>query len=191
VSRWWWVRHGPTHQRALTGWRDVPADLSDTGALGRLNAALPGRALLVSSDLLRATATADCLAAGRDRLPPTPALREFHFGDWEGLEFAEVAARDPDLSRRYWEAPGDVAPPGGESWNDVAARVSAFVAVTNRLHEGRDIVAVAHIGVILTQLAAARGVTPSQAVDQHIAALSVTCIDLGATAKVLQINHQP
>ena len=27
--RLWWVRHGPTHEKAFCGWRDVPADLSD------------------------------------------------------------------------------------------------------------------------------------------------------------------
>ena len=33
--RLWWVRHGPTHEKAMTGWRDVPADLSDTAAIAR------------------------------------------------------------------------------------------------------------------------------------------------------------
>ena len=91
------------------------------------------------------------------RMPPR--LREFHFGDWDGLHFAEVADRDPDLSRRYWESPGDVAPPGGESWNQAAARVAAVVAACSAANAGRDIVAVAHFGVILTQIAAASGQT--------------------------------
>ena len=33
MTTFWWVRHGPTHQTAFTGWRDVPADLSDAAAL--------------------------------------------------------------------------------------------------------------------------------------------------------------
>ena len=37
VTRFWWVRHGPTHEKAFTGWRDVPADLSDSAALARLD----------------------------------------------------------------------------------------------------------------------------------------------------------
>ena len=62
MTRLWWVRHGPTHQKAFTGWRDVPADLSDHAALARLDAFLPPDARLISSDLIRASATADALA---------------------------------------------------------------------------------------------------------------------------------
>ena len=99
MTRLWWVRHGPTHAKAFAGWRDIPADLSDTAALTRLNAHLPAGAPVISSDLIRATATADVLSAQRPRLPHDPDLREFHFGEWDGLGFAEVAARWPDLSR--------------------------------------------------------------------------------------------
>ena len=189
MTTWWWVRHGPTHQRAFTGWRDVPADLSDRERIARLDAALPRDALLVSSDLIRAVSTADALALGRERLPPAPALREFDFGDWDGLTFDVVAARDPDLSRRYWEEPGEAAPPGGESWNAAATRVVAFVAQMEACHPGRDVVAVAHIGVILTRVAAARGETPAQAIRQQIEPLSLTRIAPGPV--VGPINHAP
>ena len=39
--RWWWVRHGPTHQKVFTGWRDVPADLSEVDQINRLAKFLP------------------------------------------------------------------------------------------------------------------------------------------------------
>jgi len=29
----WLVRHGPTHAKAMIGWTDLPADLSDAGAI--------------------------------------------------------------------------------------------------------------------------------------------------------------
>lgn len=177
MSRWWWVRHGPTHQKALTGWRDVPADLSDTAAITRLSDALPAAALLVSSDLIRASATADALAHGRQRLPHAPALREFDFGAWDGLDFATVAARDPVLSRSYWEAPGDVAPPDGESWNAARARIDRFVEAMNKRHPGRDIIAVAHFGTILTQVQKALGISPAEALSQPIAPLSLSRFD--------------
>ena len=96
------VRHGPTHQKNFVGWRDVPADLSDTAALSRLSAFLPSDALLISSDLSRARATADAISGNRNRLPHDARLREFNFGAWDGLHFSEVAQRDPDLSRRFW-----------------------------------------------------------------------------------------
>lgn len=191
MTTWWWVRHGPTHQKAFTGWRDVPADLSDRAALGRLDAALPRGALLVSSDLIRARTTADRLESGRTRLPDAPDLREFHFGDWDGRHFSDVAEAHPELSRAYWETPGDVTPPGGESWNQAAARVAGYVAGLCADHPGRDIVAVAHFGVILTQIAAATGESPAAAIAQKIAPLSVTRIALSGTARVHEINHVP
>lgn len=189
MTRVFWLRHGPTHQRAFTGWRDVPADLSDTARLDQVAALLPADAAVVSSDLIRARDTADALARGRRRLADDPDLREFHFGDWDGLEFAEVAARDPVLSRRYWETPGDVAPPGGESWNAAALRVEAAV---QRLVQGPGgaLVIVAHFGVILTQIALATGQTPDQAIGQPIEPLSLTEIEMGAAGRwLIRANH--
>lgn len=194
MTRLWWVRHGPTHQKAFTGWRDVPADLSDRAALDRLHAFLPDDALLISSDLLRATATADALSQGRHRLPHDPALREIHFGDWDGLLWTEVEARDPALARAFWEAPGDIAPPGGESWNTTAQRVSAAAARLVARHRGADIVIVAHFGAILTQVQAARRCAPAEVLAQGIDTLSVTRIDAsddGSGWIERLVNHRP
>ncbi len=176
--RWWWVRHGPTHEKAFVGWRDVPADLSDRAAVDRLAAALPRDALVVSSDLRRAVATADAIQGARPRLPDAEALREFDFGAWDGLGFETVAARDPELSRAFWERPGDIAPPGGESWNAVAARVNGFVETLSREAGGRDVIAVAHLGVIMTQLGRALG-SASAAMGHQIEPLSLTCLARG------------
>lgn len=190
MTRLWWVRHGPTHQKAFTGWRDVPADLSDHAALARLDAFLPPDARLISSDLIRASATADALAKGRTRLPHDPDLREIHFGDWDGLHWTEVEARDPDLSRAYWERPGDIAPPGGESWNQTARRVSGAVARLIAAHPGSDIVAVAHFGAILTQVQAARVCAPSEVLAQGIDTLSVTRLDWDGAGWIERfVNH--
>lgn len=191
MTRLWWVRHGPTHSRAFAGWRDIPADLSDTAALSRLNAHLPQGALLISSDLVRATATADALAAGRERLPHDPALREFHFGDWDGLTFAEVSARWPELSRRYWEQPGHVCPPGGESWHQAVDRVQGATDALIAANPGRDIILVAHFGVILTQFQRAAGLTAPQALAQPIDNLSVTCLGFDGVWRVDAVNHIP
>jgi alpha-ribazole phosphatase len=186
VTRFWWVRHGPTHAKTFAGWRDVPADLSDTAALARLNAYLP-EAPVISSDLVRAVATADALCRDRPRLPHDPDLREFNFGDWDGLGFAEVTERWPDLSRRYWEEPGHVRPPGGESWFDAASRVDMALG---RLAHHSDIIIVAHFGVILTQYQLAAGLTPDEALAQRIDNLSVTCLSF-SPPKVLSLNHRP
>jgi len=191
MTVWHWVRHGPTHEKAFVGWRDVPADLSDAATIARLDAHLPQNALLVSSDLIRAVATADVLAKGRARLPHAADLREFNFGDWDGLRFDAIAAAHPDLSRRYWEEPGDVAPPGGESWNNVAARVAGFVDWMNTDHPKAEIIAVAHIGVILTQIQRAAGCTAYDALAHEIGNLSVTRLIHDGTWRIEAINHAP
>jgi len=190
VTRWHWIRHGPTHETSFVGWRDVAADLSDIGKLERLRAHLPKTAVVVSSDLLRARATADALMPpNATRLPHDPHLRELHFGYWDGLRFDAVAARDPDLSRQYWEAPGDIAAPGGESWTEASARVAGAVARINALYAGRDIIAVAHFGVILTQLQRALGISAYDTLAHRIDNLSVTRIDWRAdSATVAHIN---
>ncbi|TLP59346.1 histidine phosphatase family protein [Parasedimentitalea maritima] len=191
-TTWHWVRHGPTHEKAFVGWRDVPADLSDTAQIERLTSHLPNDALLISSDLIRARATADAIAGSRTRLPDHPDLREFNFGDWDGKHFSDVAKTHPELSRAYWETPGDIAPPNGESWNAAALRVSRVVDTITAAHPGRHVIAVAHIGVILTQVQRGLSSTPEQALGHKIDNLSVSEIVHGPTGwKIRQVNQIP
>ena len=190
MTRLWWVRHGPTHEKTFVGWRDVPADLSDQALIDRVADHLPDNALVISSDLIRASTTADAIARGRTRLPDHSGLREFDFGVWDGMGFAEVAKRDPVLSRQFWENPGDLCAPGGESWNMVAARVNAVVDDLVAQHAGQDIILTAHIGVIMTQIQRASGGTAYQAMGHHIDNLSITQISLGAQGWTLDaVNH--
>ncbi len=190
MTRLWLVRHGPTHARGMVGWTDLPADLSDHAALNRLSLALPD-APVVSSDLVRATATADAIAAGRPRLPHEPGLREIHFGAWEMRLHAEIEANDPARIRAYWETPGDIAAPGGESWNMAQARISA--AIDALLCEGfPDLIVVCHFGAILTQVQRALAVSASDVFAHHIDNLSVTDLAWRAgTWQVGRINHKP
>jgi broad specificity phosphatase PhoE len=188
MSDWHWVRHGPTHARGMVGWLDLPADLGDAAALARLRAALPGAGVVVSSDLCRATATADALALPQRRLAPARDLRELHFGTWEGRVWDEVAAGAPELSRLFWDRPGDIRAPGGESWNALRARVDACVDRIAAAHPG-PVVAVAHFGVILTQVQRALGLDATAVLRHHIAPLSLTrlCHD-GSRWRAGEIN---
>lgn len=187
MTRFWLVRHGPTHAKAMIGWTDLPADLSDSAALQRLSAHLPAGAPVISSDLSRAIVTADALGP-RPRLPHDPALREIHFGQWERRGFAEVEAEDPALIRAFWEAPGDIRAPGGESWNDLTSRTWDAL---DRLHgQAADLIVVAHFGPILAALQRAGGMTAAQVFAQKIDNLSVTCLTLDPLA-VQSVNHRP
>ena len=183
------MRHGPTHQKTFTGWRDVPADLSDTAALQRLSEYLPQTAFLVSSDLDRSVKTAGAIAGSRTRLPSRKTLREFDFGVWDGMHHTEVAVRDPILSRDFWEKPGTLAPPGGESWNAVTKRVTASLADLAGKHTGVDIIVVGHMGMIMTMIAQCGG-TAYQAMGHKIDNLSVTDMQLTLQGwKIGRINH--
>lgn len=193
TTTWHWIRHGPTHEKAFVGWRDVPADLSDTGRIARLRASLPDKAVLVASDLQRASATATAIDAGHHRLNDHPDLREFNFGEWDGKHSDEITQTHPGLSRAYWKTPGDVIPPGGESWNMAAARVARTVEEIMQTHRGRDIIAVAHFGVILTQVQAAMGIDARAVLAHRIEPLSLTRITFHGDGRteVQVINHQP
>ena len=183
MTRLWLVRHGPTHAKAMVGWTDIPADLSDVDAIDRLSDHLPD-APVVSSDLSRAVSTADAIQAQRPRLPHDAALREIPFGDWEMATFSD----DP-LMRAYWETPGDIAPPNGESWNAVAARVSS--AIDGYLALGLpDLIVVGHFGMILTQVQRALSITPYEAFGHRIDNLSVTEITTEPWSAE-RINHKP
>ena len=190
MTRFWWVRHGPTHARTMVGWSDLPADLSDHPAIARLTAFLPQDVVLVSSDLIRATATADAVQANRLRLANDDRLREMHFGDWELRSHAEVEAETPDVIRAFWDSPGQVRPPGGESWNDLSARIWA---ATDRLitdFAGRNIVIVAHFGAILCALQRAANLTPEQVFSHRLDNLSVTeLVHTPDAWQVGRINH--
>ncbi|MFY9239874.1 MAG: histidine phosphatase family protein [Roseovarius sp.] len=174
MSRITWVRHGPTHAKSMVGWSDLPADLSDRAQIGRLQALLPEEALVVSSDLSRAVATADAIAGNRIRLPHDANLREIHFGAWE-LETLDTKV-EPDRLRRFWEEPGDLSAPGGESWNDIHARVTGATEQLITTHPGREIIIVAHFGAILTQVQRALGLTAYEAFAHKIDNLSVTTL---------------
>ncbi|MDO9641424.1 MAG: histidine phosphatase family protein [Pseudotabrizicola sp.] len=182
------VRHGPTHAKAMVGWTDLAADLSDTAAIARLSAHLPADAALISSDLSRAVTTADALALPtRLRLPHDPALRELHFGTWEMQTFAQAEAADPAHIRAFWETPGALRAPGGEGWDDITGRIAAAL---DRLTG--DTIIVCHFGAILAALQYRLGLTV-QAVFRHkIDNLSVTELHkTPAGWQALRINHIP
>ncbi len=190
MTRFWWVRHGPTHAKTMVGWSDLPADLSDQAAIARLAAYLPQDAVILSSDLIRAVATADAVQGARNRLPHDHRLREMHFGDWELRSHSQIEAENPILINSFWNQPGDVRPPGGESWNDINARIWA---ATDRLlgsFAGRNIVIVAHFGAILSALQRADNLTPEQTFSHRIDPFSITEMTHGADGWQLgRINH--
>lgn len=137
-------RHGQTDfnaERRFQGQTDVALN-----AEGRRQAARAARIIaafrpdaIFSSDLVRASATADALA----RLTGLPVqldkdLRERSGGSWEGLTDAEIREQYPDAYVRWM-------PPDGESVAAVAERASAALErIADSLDGGALAVVVSH-----------------------------------------------
>jgi broad specificity phosphatase PhoE len=122
------VRHGETEWSAArkhTGRTDVPLTArgeSEAAALATLvGKVLAGRrvVLALTSPRQRATRTAEL--AGIDA-EVEPALAEIDYGEYEGLTTAAIRAGAPEWT--VWTG----GLPGGESFDDVSARVDALVA---------------------------------------------------------------
>jgi broad specificity phosphatase PhoE len=90
-------------------------------------------------------------------------LREFDFGAWEGLTWPEIVERFPDLAERTPTQARLYAPDGGEHFDDVVARVRAFLDDLHALGPQARVLAVAHAGVLHAAVAALRpeGVDPA------------------------------
>jgi broad specificity phosphatase PhoE len=156
-----------------------------------LAANLPADAPVLSSDLLRCRQTADALRGDRPHLGHSEDLREIHFGEWEARTGTELADAHPELAEKFWSTPGDTALPGGESWNAMSDRVHRRVTARCHSHPDRDVIVVAHFGVILSQLQRATGMSARSATGFQISNLSVTRIDHlgGADWCIFGVNH--
>ena len=101
-----------------------------------------------ASDLVRARETAAAIAAplGLDvRLDQR--LREFDFGNWEGLTWDEIVARFPRAAESGRTSARDYAPDGGERFALVCDRVRAFLDEVRATQVQRAL-AVSHAGVL-------------------------------------------
>jgi broad specificity phosphatase PhoE len=198
VTRWWWIRHAPVtcHGGKIYGQDDLPADCSDPDMFAYLAPLLPGNAVWVTSPLQRTQQTAAALRAAMqaaavavaeaDHDPSARAwaeavieasISEQHFGEWQGLSHDELYARRDGAWHRFWWAPAHETPPGGESFEQVVARVSEAVDRLTGLYKGRDIIAIAHGGSIRAALVQALGLHPERALSIVVDNCSLTRID--------------
>jgi broad specificity phosphatase PhoE len=203
VTRWWWIRHAPVvgAKGRIYGQDDLEADCSHLPTFRRLADALPYPALWLASHLRRTHQTLGAIqqAAGRKPIEPivTADLAEQHFGDWQGLTYAELECQRDGAYHRFWHAPASERPPNGESFDDVVRRVEAAIGRFTREHAGRDIVAISHGGAIRAALAATLAIEPERALGFEIDTCSITRIDHidgaaeGAAWRVVAVNQHP
>ncbi len=113
--------------------------------IARAMEATPRVVRVIASPALRCRRLAEELAR-RDgaALSFDPRLWELDFGDWEGLPWAEIGRGNSDL----WASdPWSIAPPGGETFAEVHARVGE-VLVEAVVDSGPGTALVCHAGPI-------------------------------------------
>jgi len=149
------IRHGESQwnlENRFTGWTDVP--LTDKG---RAEARRAGELLrgiqfdkAYTSVLQRAIETLDIVLAviAQEHIPVErdQALNERHYGDLQGLNKAETAAKYGAEQVHQWRRSYDIAPPGGESLKDTAARTLPYYEahVAPDVRAGKNIIVSAH-----------------------------------------------
>jgi broad specificity phosphatase PhoE len=106
---------------------------------------------IYASDLERSYETARIVAAPHGlEVTRDPRLREFAFGEWEGLTWSEIVATRPHLRDLVVSNAERYRPEGGESYADVSARVRTFL---HDLPSGEERVAVVtHAGPLHAML---------------------------------------
>jgi alpha-ribazole phosphatase len=151
LSRLLLVRHGQTklHQ-ADRFWGSTDVPLSDEGIrqaeqLGR-RLAREKIAAVYTSTLSRARLTGEIIAS-RHRLDVTTigGLCECNFGYIEGLTFAEIKHKYPDLAEEL-EQGKVVAFPGGENINELDKRVRDFLPRLEEIKPAETALIVSHGG---------------------------------------------
>ncbi|RNF34093.1 histidine phosphatase family protein [Paracoccus methylarcula] len=155
------LRHAPplTGGR-LAGRRDVDADCSDSSACAKMRRMIgdPGR--VICSPARRCLQTAAAL--GFEVTGTNPALWEQDYGDWEGQRYEDL----PDLGDLEPERIAAHRPKGGESFNDMAARVLPELRSLSD-----DTLIVAHAGTVRAALSLVVG---AAALSFAVAPLSLT-----------------
>ena len=92
----------------------------------------------------------------------------------------------------FWPLAGAERPPGGESMEDGIARMGPLMEQLAETHEGQDVVAVCHGGVIRAAVAHALRIGADSALHLSIENLSLTRLDrLPGGWRVAYVNELP
>jgi alpha-ribazole phosphatase len=146
------IRHGETDMAGRFCGHSDP-DLNPVGEnqVIRLaeEAAMLGIERIYSSDLRRASRTAAAIAqrigVGVGYLP---ALREIHFGLWEGLNWQEIEDRFPKEADRWLREFPLRNAPEGEAYTEFTGRIEAVIAPFFEASAGMTTAIVTHRGVM-------------------------------------------
>ena len=156
MTRLLFIRHAETDMaRRFCGHSDPPINARGKQQIQALVESIERKSIgaVYCSDLRRSVITAEVLAAASSlSVVAKRSLREIHFGDWEGLSWAEIERRDATYARDWVNAFPKLAAPGGERFTNFEARVMAEVDSLVRLAKDQRIAVVAHGGVMRVAL---------------------------------------
>jgi 2,3-bisphosphoglycerate-dependent phosphoglycerate mutase len=173
------VRHGESQwnrENRFTGWVDVP--LTDTGRQEAARAAELLRDVrfdrAYTSVLQRAIETLEIIlrGIGQTDIPVerAEALNERHYGDLQGLNKAETAKQYGAEQVHIWRRSYDVAPPGGESLKDTAARTLPYFeqVIAPQVRAGKNVLVAAHGNSLRSIVMQLDGLTKQQVLELNI-----------------------
>jgi len=148
----WVVRHGETVWSNLGKYQGhLHGELSMHGrrqaeALA-IRLAEEGFEALYSSDLQRASRTAECIAnRSRHQIQRDARLRERHLGIFQGLNLQQIQHQYPEEYEKYMSGNADYIVPEGESRRQRYDRVIQCALEIAEHHAGQRIVVVTHGG---------------------------------------------
>ena len=146
-------RHGVTEytaEKRFSGSGGVDLPLTELGqaqakALAAELIARGGVDIVVASPLLRTRQTADFVSdAVGCPLEIHNGVAEVSFGEWDGCTYAEISERWPE-QLRAWLSSADVAPPGGETFNEARSRVEEARRDIIAQHQGLRVAVISHV----------------------------------------------
>jgi broad specificity phosphatase PhoE len=180
------VRHGETDWNRDGRWQghaNTPLNERGREQARALSDQLGGEpiAAVYASTLRRAYATAEPIAAAHGlAVVRDPRLNEINQGEWEGLRPAEIVLRWADLHARWEREPLAVRLPGGETLEEVQARVLAALADVALAWAGRTVCVVAHKVSLAAIKSQALGISLQDALRVMPPNASIEAVDLDA-----------
>jgi 2,3-bisphosphoglycerate-dependent phosphoglycerate mutase len=175
------VRHGQSEwnlKNLFTGWRDV--DLTEQGVKEAREAGRKLKAqglvfdVAYTSVLKRAQCTLDLMLEemGQTGLPivKDQALNERDYGDLSGLNKDDARKKWGEEQVHIWRRSYDIAPPGGESLRDTAARVLPYYIqeILPRVLRGERVLVAAHGNSLRALVMVLERLSPEQILKREI-----------------------
>lgn len=191
------LRHGESQwnlENRFTGWVDVtlsPKGEEEARQAGeKLKAANIHFDVAFTSVLQRANRTMEIAldVLGQRGIPVErdQALNERHYGDLQGLNKAETAKKFGDEQVHIWRRSYDIAPPGGESLKDTAARTLPYyeAKILPMVKAGKNILVAAHGNSLRSMVMHLDQLTKEQVLELNLGTGVPIVYELDADGKV-------